>query len=398
MRRMLTSMVFVLFGGALSAQDFVGPTLRPVDRETMARIQEWTRVLINELDFLQDDISSDITDPRVKQALTRLRRGSLQEALTFQRQIRGPIDYHRLAHGLEHIEEHLTPLLRSLDELPARLRSLHRTIRRIRLASTEVGYFVSATNPWVDQRKRLARHTKSLEEVAADLASITRLYQGTTIGRNIQAATSHYCEGLEAFQKQLGAKGQPGRMRKQFTALDNDWQSLARQISRYSPRRGSRSVLHARAERVGHLHHELGKLLNVDTREIPIGGFDERAAQQFHQRLQGTWYILLAKANGIRSKGEDPNHLMIFTGNQYILQQGKAQSRGTFRIVDGASNPKQVDFISADGRTVYPGILQIEGDILRYCATGDPAKPRPDAFETRRGDSRSLSIWRRARR
>ena len=84
------------------------------------------------------------------------------------------------------------------------------------------------------------------------------------------------------------------------------------------------------------------------------------------------------------------------TGSRFFTRlAGRPGAVGNIRIVDPLSNPAKVDFIDDSG-TVVVSVVQVEGDIMRYCGSDNGL--RPLQFVTQPGDGRSLSVWRRVSR
>ena len=65
--------------------------------------------------------------------------------------------------------------------------------------------------------------------------------------------------------------------------------------------------------------------------------------------------------------------------------------------LDETTAPWSVDYVNLRGAEqgkLQHGIAEIDGDTLRVCMS-PPGRARPDGFESRAGDKRSFTTWRR---
>ena len=114
--------------------------------------------------------------------------------------------------------------------------------------------------------------------------------------------------------------------------------------------------------------------------------------------LAGTWSAVSIESNGaplpemIVKTGK-----RVVTGNELtVTVGGQVQLHVTFSV-NPATTPPSIDYTIIDGPDkgrAMPGIYELHGDTLRTCFV-QPGQPRPATFETRAGDSRTLSVWRR---
>jgi uncharacterized protein (TIGR03067 family) len=65
--------------------------------------------------------------------------------------------------------------------------------------------------------------------------------------------------------------------------------------------------------------------------------------------------------------------------------------------LDSSANPKRIDYMnlagSATGKS-QEGIFEFADGVLKICISA-PGKARPAEFSSKKGDGRSLTVWRR---
>lgn len=412
MRNSLFSLC-VLLSGWLSthAQSFIAPIPSGPDPVTLARIEEWTRVLVNELDYLQEDITSDLAG-QTQQQFSRLRREALRDTLGFRQALKRGTSHHRLNIELQRLDGSINAIYSALQNLPARLRSLQRTGRRIRLAGGQIGYFVSNTNPWADSEKSLLRQTTLLESAATELGQITKSFSNSAFGRRIHSSVEHYCEHLAGFRGKLRGNTNLRVLQKEYSDITDDWNSVNQNISRVKPTNETTNLI-ARAQHVADLHYELGRLVNrkphdhnhgigddrpvVGIPQIPVPGSGD--FNRFRQSLQGTWSLEFMQANGQLAKGREPRSTFVINGNRWSVRYaGGNPTTGTFKIVAKGRGHYDADFYIDGQRTPMLTCIKLEGELFHYCSTS-AEQGRPTRFSAPRGNkAQSYSVWRKIRR
>jgi uncharacterized protein (TIGR03067 family) len=103
--------------------------------------------------------------------------------------------------------------------------------------------------------------------------------------------------------------------------------------------------------------------------------------------LEGTWTVVSMESEGkpIPEK-VFKGRQMIFKGDQLTIKQGKKiLGTGTIKVNFGQV-PYSIDYREA--KDIYSpydaGIMQIEGDTMKYCTTAERGK-RPDKFDSKLG-------------
>jgi uncharacterized protein (TIGR03067 family) len=106
------------------------------------------------------------------------------------------------------------------------------------------------------------------------------------------------------------------------------------------------------------------------------------------EALQGCWEQVALQVDGLARPCDDlspPGGTTVFIGNRFLVRaaDGGQLLEGAFRL-NVAANPKQVDWIDAEGPDagkVLPAIYKLEGDRFVFVA-GDADAPRPTQFCT----------------
>lgn len=82
-----------------------------------------------------------------------------------------------------------------------------------------------------------------------------------------------------------------------------------------------------------------------------------------------------------------------------VVAGGKVILKARFTLDDPAS-PRTIEYANLEGSNrgkAQSGIVELRGDVLSVCMSRAGA-PRPDAFESKKGDGRSYTTWRRIAR
>ncbi len=115
--------------------------------------------------------------------------------------------------------------------------------------------------------------------------------------------------------------------------------------------------------------------------------------------LEGDWDMIEAVFNGA-PMSEDMMKWCTRTtrGNITTVMAGpQTMLKASFTL--DASKPSAIDYVNlsgtANGKSQF-GIYALNGDTLKICMAA-PGKPRPAGFESKRGDGRSYTAWRKKR-
>jgi uncharacterized protein (TIGR03067 family) len=127
------------------------------------------------------------------------------------------------------------------------------------------------------------------------------------------------------------------------------------------------------------------------------------AARKEIARLQGYWYSISTEANGVRQTGVNKADRHIFTGNRWVVKDGKRiVQAGTIEVIEVGDNLVKLDFIGTAGPaqgTTWLAIYQLKGDELKWCGIYiSDGKPRPAALATKPGDGYFLRTLKREKK
>lgn len=113
----------------------------------------------------------------------------------------------------------------------------------------------------------------------------------------------------------------------------------------------------------------------------------ERLARRDQELLQGTWYTVTIQYGSALS-GEDRTDAITYEGNRYVQRQnGVAYQSGTYRIVDAAADPKQIEYVCTEGATKglhFRSIYSVSADDHWVCSDNGNDR-RPAEFSGKAG-------------
>lgn len=115
--------------------------------------------------------------------------------------------------------------------------------------------------------------------------------------------------------------------------------------------------------------------------------------------LEGEWSMVSGVFNGAAMAADMVKWCTRVTQGDVttVLAGPNVMLEATFTL-DLSSTPWSIDYVNlrgADKGKAQHGIAELLADTLRVCMS-PPGRPRPDAFESRKGDQRSFTTWRRA--
>lgn len=116
-------------------------------------------------------------------------------------------------------------------------------------------------------------------------------------------------------------------------------------------------------------------------------------------RLQGTWTVVSASANGLPMPSQYANTMRrVAIGDTVTITLGEQLFFRATVTLDQSRTPKTIDYHMIGGPSAGAtqlGIYAIAGDTVRFCF-GSPNAARPGDFSSTAGDGRVLSTWVRA--
>jgi len=123
------------------------------------------------------------------------------------------------------------------------------------------------------------------------------------------------------------------------------------------------------------------------------------AAKQDQAALQGEWSMV----SGERGGSAMPDAMVktgkrLFKGDELTVTVGGMTIMKATVTLDPTKQPKAIDYKITDGPNkgkTQLGIYELKDDTVKFCFS-NPGDERPAAFETKSGDGRTLSVWKRA--
>jgi uncharacterized protein (TIGR03067 family) len=116
-------------------------------------------------------------------------------------------------------------------------------------------------------------------------------------------------------------------------------------------------------------------------------------------QFQGEWIMVSGGQNGtLFPPGAAKIGKRVVEGNLTTVTFGPQTVLQATITIDSSTNPKSIDYVLQTGphkgSLVY-GIFEFAGDTNRLCFA-PPGGERPDEFESKPGDGRTLSVWKKA--
>jgi uncharacterized protein (TIGR03067 family) len=106
-------------------------------------------------------------------------------------------------------------------------------------------------------------------------------------------------------------------------------------------------------------------------------------------RIQGEWEVIGLVADG--APGRSPGGRFLFREDNLTAER----VTGMRYRLDPAAQPARIDVFTDDGQTpLFRGVYAFRGETLLLCQA-IVSEPRPDGFESRKGDNRLFYTLRR---
>jgi uncharacterized protein (TIGR03067 family) len=115
-------------------------------------------------------------------------------------------------------------------------------------------------------------------------------------------------------------------------------------------------------------------------------------------QLQGTWHMVSGQ------RGGQPFPEEFVKSGQRVCKEsevtvtfgGQLLMKATIKL-DPAKEPKTIDYAITEGASkdkTQLGIYELKDDTIKFCFS-TPGSDRPTSFETKAGDGRTLSVWKK---
>jgi uncharacterized protein (TIGR03067 family) len=381
---LLVALISFGLSGASAQEPLAGP---------QARALQTTRDIVFTLDQLDDELKVYAKEPGVDRNWLLQTQAAFGAALTLQNMLRPGANKQLIALRYETLDRQLDQLIARVSNAPQRLRSIHLALRQLRFESEQLEQILghhgpdAGPNVIVRQAARVESAAHDLQEAAASVQ-----WLGAEDDR-LRAWTAKLAARTASFRGEA-QRGVPYNvLRKEYLIIHQLWEATARQIGEAPPRLYYN--LRVRAERFAAGHQRLCGLLGLQVSQPELPFHPDNAEEKALEQLEGTWYLVSNRVDGRPAPKSATNHVMTITGNRWHnILDGTIAGGGTIRVVDASSQPWKVNFQSDGDPNRSLAIMQVDGQFLRYCAAPNN---RPGDFNTRPGDGRSFSLWRRVR-
>jgi uncharacterized protein (TIGR03067 family) len=125
---------------------------------------------------------------------------------------------------------------------------------------------------------------------------------------------------------------------------------------------------------------------------------DDQAVKKDMAQLQGEWTMVSGSADGQPMPEQMLKQMKrICKGDETTTTMAGQTYMKAKITIDPSNKPKTIDYQMTDGFTkgkTQLGIYEVDGDTFKSCF-GKPGAERPTDFTSKRGDGRTLSVWKR---
>ncbi len=256
-RYLLAALTAALLAPAHARADDRAPT-----REELASIQEATRNLTREVEYLQDVVEEQGDEK--ERGLYRQADVVLAGVEAFRKSLKPATTRERLYKEFDERDPKLHELLKSVQGLGPEQRLLKRAAAKVRAADDQLHYalFVGDTSE-ARTKQVLERQTHSFLDAAQQLDKTGAYSLGAVQGRGVLVGDLHkLAEEAEQFQKGLAAGNDRAQLRKDFAAVNRAWERVIQGMRNL--RAGDHMHLLRAAGQFDRVHERLYRLLGIE--------------------------------------------------------------------------------------------------------------------------------------
>jgi len=128
---------------------------------------------------------------------------------------------------------------------------------------------------------------------------------------------------------------------------------------------------------------------------------EEPAGAGAPTELEGEWSMVSGFMDGQAADASMVKYgKRVTRGNETVVKFGpQVFIRATFTL-DAGKSPREIDLVHSQGMhkgKTQLGIYECDGQFFRYCAS-TPGQPRPTDFEARKGDGKTIAVWKLEKR
>lgn len=234
---------------------------RVPSREELASIQEATRDLAREVEYLQDIVSEQ--DGEKERALYRQADAVLAVVEAFQKSLKPETTREHIYNAFDEQDRKLHELLKAVQGLGPEQRLLKRGAAKVRAADDQLHYVLFVGDTSEARTKQVQeRLTRSLLDAAQQLDKTGRYSLGAVQGRGVLVGDLHkLAEDAEQFQVGLAAGKDRAQLRKDFAAVNQAWERAIQGMQNL--RAGDHMHLLRAAGKFDRLHERLFRLLGI---------------------------------------------------------------------------------------------------------------------------------------
>ncbi len=235
---------------------------RALGREDLASVQDATRDLAREVEYLQDII----VELRGKKELTLYGQADalLAGIEDFEKSVKPQVTLDRLEKEFETLDGNLHRFLEAVQNLGPEHRILQRAAARVGAADDQMHFALFASGASGGKANQiLERQARVLMVAARQLDKTAEYALGSVPGKAVLLGDLHkLAAAAEQFQKKLASETDRSKLRKEFAALNQAWAMATRGIGNLSLRENSHLL--RSAGQLDRAHERLYRLLGVD--------------------------------------------------------------------------------------------------------------------------------------
>jgi len=235
---------------------------QPLGREDLVSIQEATRDLAREVEYLQDFIV-ETSGPKERD-LYRQADAVLAIIVSFQESLKPKASREGLNKAFDELDRKVHVFLKAVSALGPEHRLLQRAATRVGAADDHLHYVLSAPgDSEVRAKQVLERETRTLVTAAQHLNKTARYTLGAVPGQAVLVGDLRkLAESAERFQKGLASGADRPQLRKDFAALNKAWEQAIRGMRDLQASENSH-LLRA-AGQLDRVHGLLSRLLGME--------------------------------------------------------------------------------------------------------------------------------------
>lgn len=380
MRRLVSAAVLLTLGGILAAQP---PGQPSIASDTLARSQEWTQVMLQDLDLLLQNVRQEVRDPRRRQRLIQQTDDLLGDVLVFQRMLRPGVGPGPLLKRYRDIDRKLEGLLADLAQTPPQQGGLSFTNRRLHFTHNRLHQLMASLHDAPDGLPggSLVRYARLLQQEVRDLdEAVGRAFPASPWAAPLRQQIGQLQRELEHFREAAVHDADYKHLRKDYHAVDRAWDQV--DLSLYQLGLHRNGQVQAVWRQAKAQHDALSSLLHLD----------ESSEGKTLDRLQGTWVLVTLYDGGVPTDvNEYGQKRFTFKGNTFVVtENNQFVNAGKFHVTDGQGPTKRLDLTITRGHGAgrqLEAIFALRDNHLFYAA----GESRPTHF-----GQNQYSVWRRA--